>query len=812
MIPDHDLFRADDGPPPYFRMVEQAAVAGPVPFDPAAAPDVALVRGKLELPLRGEGKTLFVLLAAAGGLESRGIAGDLAITWPDGRSQAQKLLVGEHVWPAWTGATGRGATPVWLGTNAAGDPITASLLAIPLSWPDAPATLGVQGRGNLPFALLGFALSDAEPMPLAAGGDWYDFPIPARQVALPAAPANPPLQGFVRVEAGHLADDGGRLRLWGVNLVGPAALPEDPVEVAGSLGAWGFNLVRLHHIDGEDTLLDPARVPGGPAIDPAALDRFDRFHAALGAAGIRVFAETWTRRAFRPGEGPPDPEGLVTGNKLVGFFEPAWLEAQKSWFAALYDRVNPYTGRHYRDDPTLALLELANENSLLMAWQGGSLEKLPRPHRDRLDARWNAWLRAKYGDDAGLGRAWTGMGRAGLQLGETLQLDSVAREPSQRSRTELYPTRRSADLVEFYGELEAAYFAELARFVRGLGFRLPLVCTASLGLPLADRQLAACDVIDLHLYWDPAGEANVFTDASVVKAPGRWIERLGACQADKPCTLSELNHTWPNRHGQEAPLFWAGLAARQELDAVTWFAWSHAAWRPEPDGPGGSLDLEGRFSTMAQLPVAAALFREGLPAGRPWTRWWSPDGLLRDLAEPSSLWLDELVHPVSWLERRIRTSFAPRPPVDPPGGEPSPLRWTEAGFSGATARTRWVIGRGEVPGLAVEASGWPAVSLRALDGQDIEASRELLLVVAGRTERAGTLWSAQGPNPLVLGKGPARLELLRGRVRLALSGRLRAELLDPRGVPTFVQPLRRRAGAWELDLGELRGPWLRLRR
>ena len=133
------------------------------------------------------------------------------------------------------------------------------------------------------------------------------------------------------------------------------------------------------------------------------------------------------------------------------------------------------------------------------------------------------------------------------------------------------------------------------------------------------------------------------------------------CHTGKPCTLSEINSSWPNRYAHEAPLTWATIAARQGFDAVLWFAWSHDDVRDAPDGPNGALDIEGRTSADVQMWSAGELFRRLDPAFWSYTRWWSAAALERDLAEPSSLPIPQTIGIRSWLEERLRVDFGEAP-------------------------------------------------------------------------------------------------------------------------------------------------------
>ncbi|MSQ02275.1 MAG: hypothetical protein EXR71_10365 [Myxococcales bacterium] len=821
---DHDLFTASAGIGDHFRVTTWAdGTAWPTPLHLRDAPDALAVTRETTIAVGQNGRTLYVVTAGYGGLDSKGVAAELDVVYASGRTDRTRLLVGEHAWPAWAGATGRATDALVVGRNAGGDVLTAAVRAIPIE-PGAPVErLVLRPRGGLALYLLAVAIDAGSPSAGHAAADegppeGYPFAVPlARSPALPGPPAA--LRGPVRVEDEALVvANGSPARFWGVNLVGKGALPapERAEAVADGLAARGFDLVRLHHIDTEATLLNPRRLePGQPLASPAALDRLDRLHAALRARGVYQYVEMWTQRAFREGEGVPGPEGVPVGNKYVGHIWPAWREAQKAWFRAVWARTNPYTGLRYADDPAVALVELSNENSLLTGWSSGALEKLPALHRRRFDELWNGFLSRRYGSDSKLASAWQGSGRPGLQEGETLVIGTVAREPATRARTELYPIVRSADLVAFYAELEAAYYAEMRAFVRDeLGFTAPLVCGTSLGVPLADRQLAACDVIDLHAYWDPISESTAFYDRSLLGAPDRWFERLAGCQAGKPCTLSEIQHSWPNRYSQEAPLLWATIAARQGIDAVLWFAWSHGEIRDAADGPDGALDLEGRFGADVQLEPAGELYRRLPEAAETYTRWWSDDGLRRELAEPSALWLPETVGVRSWLDRRIRVAF---------GGEGPPPA-VVASTAASAARVSWSPGRLVVDGegvAAVVGSARPTAEAPNPAALALESDRFVaaslvsrhgtwLLTTVGRTDRVGSRWSRGVPGMALLGGGPALLERLTGHARVTVPVTSAPERLGADARASGAAAARRADGSWVVDL-DADSPWARWR-
>ncbi len=849
---NHDLFVTERGKTPYFLLKSGEATPELWGWSAARSPDIVLLAGReardaprsVSIPVGQAGAVLSVVTAGQGGLELRDVVADGTVVYTSGRTQALKWLAGEHAWPAWAGATGRGASALKIGKNVHDQWLTASWLTVDLAWPEDPVShIELRSRASaLAFGVIAVSLDAAPPTvqarPDRTPAEGYAFSLAAAlPQPMPGAPAvspRDPVTGRlprIRVEGEHLVDAAGRrARLWGVNLIGEGALPSPELAetIAVGLRNDGYNLVRLHHIDHPGAgLVNPDR--GKPGVSPTladGLDRLDRFVAALGEAGVYVTLEGLTRREFLAGEGVPFPDGVPAGNKYVSAFWPEWLAAEQDWLKTVYGRVNPHTGLTYGQDPTVAFFELSNENSLVTGWSMGALERLPGGHRTRLDLLWNGYLSTLVQEDRALEERWVGTPRGGLQAGESLRVGSVSREPSSRQRTDLYPTRRGADLVAFYQSLEAERIDALITFVRTtLGMEAPLVCNTSFLVPAADRLLGRCDVIDTHHYWDPIAETHVFSNTSVIADPRRSLERFSACQLGKPCVMTELNHSWPNRFGVEAPLFWAAMTARQDFDAVVWFGWRHAAWRSAPDGPDGALDLEARFNHRVQSGVASKLFREGLVAAAPATyvRWWSEAGAQRDLAEAPGLWHEPLVGWQSALDYRIRSSYADEPP-DPRGddgdrvsmapGGPAPLGWSPMDGSfviDLPAFQAW-IGPPRSPGaqptdLRVYAGQFVAASWVSLGAEPV-TDGESLLTVVGRCERQGTLWSTGSPGLIALGTGPARLETLRGTVRVRRGRGGAVWALGPDGSRLERVRPRKKNGWMEIHLDELATPWL----
>ncbi len=218
--------------------------------------------------------------------------------------------------------------------------------------------------------------------------------------------------GFVTARNGHFYDEKSRrIRFLGVNFTFSADFPDKPdaEKVAARLHKFGINIVRLHHMDTEvapDGIWDAA-FKDRQHLDKDQLDRLDYLIYQLKLHGIYVNINLHVGRQYTEADGLPETDKLPELSKIVTFFDPRMITLQKQYARDLLTHLNPYTNTRYVDEPGVAVIEINNEDTLLgAAWDGG-LEKLPPYYKAELNTLWNAWLKQKYGDTAGLKRAWS---------------------------------------------------------------------------------------------------------------------------------------------------------------------------------------------------------------------------------------------------------------------------------------------------------------------------------------------------------------------------------------------------------------------
>ncbi len=219
--------------------------------------------------------------------------------------------------------------------------------------------------------------------------------------------------GWITPDAnGHLANDHGRVRFWGVNVVASANFPSqaEADAVAGRMAKFGFNCVRFHHLDQTwslPTLPDYAS-GGSRTLQASSLDALQYFMHALKERGIYWDLNLHVARLFRSADGLPAAIDSVdwTTQKGIALVDPAMIELQKEYARQLLLTVNPYTGLAPAQDPALAVVEISNENGILQTWMDGSMDTWPLVFREEVRAKWNTWLQARYATQTDLLNAW----------------------------------------------------------------------------------------------------------------------------------------------------------------------------------------------------------------------------------------------------------------------------------------------------------------------------------------------------------------------------------------------------------------------
>jgi hypothetical protein len=436
---------------------------------------------------------------------------------------------------------------------------------------------------------------------------------------------------FVGTDGRFYFEDGTRGRFWGINIAKDSVFVPDEVidQVVACIAGAGFNLVRLHHVDGVTGLLPPERASSEERIDPEKLDAVHYWVHALKERGIYVYLDLLDFRTFQEEEGVPKAADLDRGAKPAAVFNERLIELQMAYARELlFGRPNPYTGLALGADPAVAMVEICDENGLFA--RSAYWADIPDPYAGELRKRWNFWLRQTYGTTEQMRRAWAGPdGRSALAEHERLEDSSVrllaptATEldfpsPMGAHASDPANSARRRDVTRFCYSVHREYFAQMRHALRASGLRAPLTAVTDWEHPADLRAVTdELDFVGCNWYYDhpifAAGRSwrlpSFFTNASPI-ADREGLDFtssvLEAFVAGKPLVVREWGVCWPNKLRGAGLVEAAAYAAFQDIDALTLFTYN-----TDPESRRIEyFDLSSDPVRWGLVGAAGALFRE----------------------------------------------------------------------------------------------------------------------------------------------------------------------------------------------------------
>ena len=182
---------------------------------------------------------------------------------------------------------------------------------------------------------------------------------------------------------------------------------------------------------------------------------------------------------------------------------------------------------------------------------------------------------------------------------------------------------RLKNQTQFYLETERNYFNTMKSFLHDtLGVKVPVTGTAWLIGPEDDYMVDVSDYIDNHGYYDSPqfpGVAWSTTDWYINNTPmikdnahGTIPMLFAGYQVkDKPYTISEYNHPYPNEYQSEMLPTIASYASFQGVDALMFFDYNDITdWTT--DALTGYFDIQMNHALMSAMPLYAFAFRNNL--------------------------------------------------------------------------------------------------------------------------------------------------------------------------------------------------------
>jgi len=416
---------------------------------------------------------------------------------------------------------------------------------------------------------------------------------------------------YCRVKDGHVTRGGKRVRFWGVNVNRDhVANHKHAAEMVRRIKAMGFNSIRLwpnSHCFWDEkpgSLRNYKKFAKG---DESYFDLFDYIVYRCKEEGLllrmtmlhyfkrsKITAADYDVIPPKPGEKDRRAEWV----EMIG--ELAKINGHFAQAAEIYDdrvkrlrfdftkwilnHVNPYTGVRYAEEPAIALLEVGNEvysTRYFLRYY----HRTPEIFKECVRAKFNAWLKDKYGATNVLRSAWGG----GLADGERIE-DGTVRLSADGKPLARQTEARLADVTDWLYEHHRRWMDEYIRFVRaqapeGVGCNVVPICadTGDEGEP-AQLVVAAQsgDFVSEHGYFTGVApktsrKENRFAPYWLPEAlspdTGRFARTLCVAVEDKPMIIYETNTITPSEYRAEYPWRLATLAAWQDFDGIFFYRW-----------------------------------------------------------------------------------------------------------------------------------------------------------------------------------------------------------------------------------------------
>ena len=413
--------------------------------------------------------------------------------------------------------------------------------------------------------------ADLEPLTKAlAGPDWFPF-TPTNDTGPTIISMNDWLdkpagkRGGVRMAGDHFQfEDGTPVKFWGVNLSyggGCAPAKADAEFAAARYAKYGVNGVRLHKFSYPKNHMGIGEVNDSTKMTPDGLDRLDYFAAQMKANGV-YFGWSHTYGFYVC---PGNRDRLVAYDEIqqnlkgntYGFinFAEDVQDLMIEMVVNLLKHKNPHTGLTYAEEPALSFIELQNEDDIFFYTSEKAFNACPT-YKKLFTARFCDWLKAKYGSDEGLKKAWAD----GLASGESLAAKNIVPQanpwffgddhlPGVKGGAH----QRLLDSAAWLHELQDKFYSRFVKAIRDAGYKGPL-CGSPWQAPAMLPHYAnlrsdyLVGYIDRHNYFG----GGLFD--SMLARPGSGYFSSGLQQVvDRPFGLSEWITVYPSLYSAEGP-------------------------------------------------------------------------------------------------------------------------------------------------------------------------------------------------------------------------------------------------------------------
>jgi hypothetical protein len=424
-------------------------------------------------------------------------------------------------------------------------------------------------------------------------------------------------------------EDGTKVKFWGTNICEGLAACSAPTAVrwADKLARYGVNCVRFHKFTYPGTKGIGSAEGGSTELDAAELDRMDFFSKTLRDQGIYVGWSAIYGHLLKPA----DRERVLAydeidkaGGTTLGLvnFAPDLQDIHIELLTRMLEHKNAYSGLRYADDPSLAFVEIQNEDDIFFGFAKRTTEKCPT-YRKLFCEQFSRWLKGRYGSQEALLAAW---GAKAFNEGENL--DAMTVYPIAHAwwygeeglRKKAFMRQRLLDTAEFLHETQNAYYERVAKAIRATGYRGVIIGSnwqAGSGIShwYNLQSDALVGPVDRHMY-SGGGTGHrlvpgkVVTEANVSTPGGGLLAAGRQTVAGRPFILSECLSLAPNEWVAEGPPLIAAYGlGLQGWDGAFSFASNTAGWTDTLQTPFVyNVDSP---TQLAQYPALAMMLYRG---------------------------------------------------------------------------------------------------------------------------------------------------------------------------------------------------------
>ncbi|WP_419211110.1 beta-galactosidase [Maribacter sp. X9] len=442
--------------------------------------------------------------------------------------------------------------------------------------------------------------------------------------------------GFLEMKGNNLVfEDGEPIKFWGVNICSdqPFVANDKADKYVNMLAFMGVNGVRFHKFTWEATDSKYSTVP-----DSLKFLKMDYFQYKLKERGIYY---GWSH-IYGHKVKPKDSSRLLSYREIANLSYP-WKHLNGSSSSLvnfandlqdlnieltvnMLNRVSPYSGLRYADDPALSFIEFQNEDNIFWAAMEAALKQAPT-YRALLCKQFSEWLKDKYDTDEYLKIAWG----SNLPEGESISKMNVYPTPNhgvfgfeynRALKDDSEIPNDVLDKMRFLYDTQLKFYKRFEKAIRETGYKGIIVGSnwqAGSGISHLYNLHADYSVgmVDRHNYFGGGKGGHVLDTGKVksktmVSLPGSGLLSTGMQQVEnRPFAISEWMSLIPNEYTAESsPIIATYGMGLQGWDASFAFAVDEAHYTNTLQSKHGVYNVTSPLQ-MALYPALSSMIYRG---------------------------------------------------------------------------------------------------------------------------------------------------------------------------------------------------------